>query len=77
MARQKENGLVLEEKNGTIYIVLKLTVRRQLLWTLLILLTSALITLGSSLNEDVRKIILDFLIGVLQLTIFTAWRPKP
>ena len=74
MARQKENGLVLEEKNGTIYLVLKLKVKRQLLWVLLIVLASALIALGSSLNEDVRRIILDFLIGVIQLAIFIEWR---
>jgi len=77
MARQKENGLILEEKNGTIYLVLKLTVKRRLLWTLLILLASALIAVGSSLKEDVRQTILDFLIGVIQLAIFFEWRLKP
>ena len=77
MPYQKENGLILEEKNGMIYLVLKLTVKRRMLWTFLILLTLVLFALGSSLNEDARKIILDFLIGAMQLVLFTERRPKP
>ncbi len=71
MPHQKENGLILEEKNGMIYLMLKLTIKRRMLWTFVILLIATLFVLGSSLGEDTRKIILDFLIGVLQMVVFT------
>lgn len=77
MPRQKENGLVLEEKYGTIYLVLKLTIKRRMLWILLILLALVLLALGSSLNGDIRKIILDFLVSAMQLVLLTERRPKP
>jgi len=77
MPNQKENGLILEEKNGMIYLVLKLTIKQRMLWTFLILLTLVLLALGSSLNEDTRKIILDFLIGAMQFVLFVERRPKP
>jgi hypothetical protein len=76
MSRPKENGLVLEEKDGMIHLVLNLTIARRVLWTLLILLALALIAMGSSLNQDARKAIMDFLIGALQFLLFTRWRPK-
>jgi hypothetical protein len=40
-----------------------------MLWTLLILLVLMLIVLGSSLNDETRKIILDFLIGAIQVVL--------
>jgi hypothetical protein len=77
MSTQKENGLILEEKQGVIYLALKLTVKRQTLWTFLILLTLVFIVLGSSLDDDIRRTIVDFLIGAVQLVLFAEQRPKP
>ena len=71
MPIQKENGLVLEEKNGTIYLTLNLIIKRRMLWTFMILLALTLVLLGPSLNEDARKIMVDFLISILQMVIFT------
>lgn len=76
MPTQKENGLILEEKNGMIYLMLKLTIKRRMLWTFMILLVLLLTVLGSSLDEETRRIILDFLIGVLELVVFTNRQPK-
>lgn len=76
MPTQKENGLILEEKNGMIYLMLKLTIKRRMLWTFMILLVLLLTMLGSSLDEETRRIILDFLIGVLELVVFTNRQPK-
>jgi hypothetical protein len=77
MPRQNENGFVLQERNGVIHLVLTLTLKRRMLWTLLVLLVLLLMALGSSANEDIRKIILDFLLGAVQLALSTERHPKP
>lgn len=76
MPNQKENGLILEERNGVIHLLLRLTVKRRMLWTFVILLALTLIIFGSSLSDDARKIILDFLIGVLQVAVFRESHSK-
>lgn len=75
MPRQ-ENELILEEKNGTIYLILRLTFKRRNLWTLIILLSLVLAAIGSSLDEDARKVIIDLLIGAMQLIVFIQRHPK-
>lgn len=77
MPRQNENGFILQEKNGAIHLVLTLTLKRRMLWTLLILLALVITALGSSINEDARKIILDFLLGAIQLALSIERRPAP
>ena len=76
MTRQKENGLILAEKNGSIHLVLKLTIKRRMLWTLLTLLALVLIAFGSSLNEVARKIIIDFLLSAIQAVLFNQRHTK-
>jgi len=77
MPIQKENGLVLEDKNGTIHLVLRITIKRRMLWTFVILLVFTLVFLSSSLNDDARKIIVDFLIGILQMVVFSEHHSRP
>lgn len=72
MSSQKENGLVLEDKNGVIYLTLRLTIKRRMLWTFLILLILTLVLLGSSMSDEFRKIMVDFLISILQVMVFST-----
>jgi len=70
MIRRKENGLVLEARQDKIHIALCVTVSKRTLWIITILLFCALITLASSLSQDARKMILEFVLGTIQFLLF-------
>lgn len=76
MPRQTENELLLEEKHGTIYLVLRLTFRRRTLWILIALLSLAIAAIGSTLNDEARNFILEFIFSAMQLILFEEWRLK-
>jgi hypothetical protein len=76
MSLLKKNQLVVEENNGMVHLVLELTVKRQLLRALMIIVVLVLIALGSSLGEDTYNLILDWLIGAIQVVVFTELHPK-
>ena len=72
MTRRQENGFLLEERQGKIYLSLNLTVKRRALWVMIALLLGMLLLLGSSLNEDARKFVMDVLVSLLQLAWLTS-----
>ena len=76
MSLLKKNQLVVEEDHGMVHLVLELTVKRQLLRALMIIVVLVLIALGSSLGEDTYNLILDWLIGAIQIVLFTEPHPK-
>lgn len=76
MTRRQDNGLTMHEKNGKIHVSLKLSVKRRVLWILMVLLVLVLLLLGSSINEDTRKFILEVLVSLMQFTWFTNNPPK-
>ena len=70
-ARPEESkGLQITTARGTLHIRLNLTVRRKDAWLLLLTACALLLLLASSINEDLRSLLVDALIGLVQVLIF-------
>jgi hypothetical protein len=72
MTRPKENELVLEEKNGTVHLTLRVTLRRQTLEAFFLLFLFVFFAVESCLDEDTRKLIRDVLLSLLQASVFVG-----
>ncbi len=76
MPQQEENGLFVEEKRGVIHFALKFSIKRRLLWALLIFLALMFTILGSTMSEEIRKMLLDIIISMIQVVILREQRPS-
>jgi hypothetical protein len=64
------NGLQVSTHRGALHIKLNLTVRRKVAWFILLAAGAALLLLASSLNEEIRSILIEALLALLQALIF-------
>lgn len=63
-------GLQITSGKGALKIRINLTLRRKDAWLLILGACLVLLLLASSINEDIRSILVEALVGLLQVLIF-------
>lgn len=72
----KQGIITIASRQGMIHLKLNLVLRSRSIWFLLILSALILLLLASSLNERIRGLVVDILLGILQILIFNESTPK-
>lgn len=71
LPQQEEKGLKIYTQKGVIHLKLNLDLRRRDVWIILLITGLIFLLLASSIDENIRKVWMDALLGMLQLLIFS------
>ena len=70
MSNINRKGVRMEFKHDTIDLTLNVSIKRRNAWAAFVLFVCIFVLLASSLSQDVRNIILQILIWILQTILF-------
>lgn len=69
-APAETRGLQITSGKGVLQVRINLTLRRKDAWVLILGGCMVLLLLASSINEDIRSVLVEALVGLLQVLIF-------
>jgi len=70
MSIEKMKGIKIEVRHNMIDIMINISMKRQNVWIALILCICIIILLASSINNEIRNILMEALLWALQVLIF-------